>query len=167
MDKGDMLVKLYNLDDGRAFLMDQKRKGITIRKPLGGETQAVIEWVRIQFGGAWGHETEMAMMVFPRSCYIALRGNEIVGFSCYDATALGFCGPIGVATKFRGGGTGAALLLTCLLDMKSKGYGYAIIGWVGKDTFEFYRKIADAILIPDSFPGVYKNYLHSSKNIES
>ncbi len=49
MDKADMLVKLYDLDDSRSFLAEQEAKGITIRKPLGGEKQPVIDWVRKYF----------------------------------------------------------------------------------------------------------------------
>ena len=54
----------------------------------------------------------------PKSCFIAIRESRIIGFCCYDATALGFCGPIGVEAASRGNGTGKALLLTSLLDMK-------------------------------------------------
>ncbi len=159
MDKADMLVKLYDLDGSRSFLAEQEAKGITIRKPLGGEKQPVIDWVRKYFGDEWVSEAEMAIMSFPKSCFVAIRENRIIGFCCYDATALGFCGPIGVEAACRGNGTGKALLLTSLLDMKLKGYGYAIIGWVDRDGFEFYRKVAGAVRIPGSFPGVYKDYL--------
>jgi len=159
MDKADMLVKLYNLDDSRSFLAEQEDKGITIRKPLGGEKQPVIDWVQKHFGDEWVSEAEVAIMSSPKSCFVAIRENQIIGFCCYDATALGFCGPIGVETACRGNGTGKALLLASLLDMKSKGYGYAIIGWVDMEGFEFYRKVAGAVAIPDSFPGVYKGYL--------
>ena len=159
MDKADMLVKLYDLDDGRFFLTAQETKGITIRKPLGGEKQPVIDWVRKNFGEEWLSETEMAIVSSPKSCFIAIQESRIIGFCCYDATALGFCGPIGVEATSRGNGTGRALLLTSLLDMKLKGYGYAIIGWVDENGFEFYRKVAGAVRIPGSFPGVYTNYL--------
>ncbi len=159
MDRADMLVKLYDLDDSRSFLAEQETRGITIRKPLGGEKQPVIDWVGKHFGDEWVDETEMAIMSSPKSCFVAIRENRIIGFCCYDATALGFCGPIGVEAPHRGNGTGKALLLTSLLDMKLKGYGYAIIGWVNRDGFGFYRKVAGAVAIADSFPGVYKAYL--------
>jgi len=50
-------------------------------------------------------------------------------------------------------------LLSCLLDMKLKGYGYAIIGGVGPT--EFYTKTVGAIEIADSTPGVYKGMLRA------
>ena len=139
MEKGDMLVKLYALDDLPEALAGQKQKGIVYRKPLGGEKQVLVDWVQDTFGTTWIDETKQAFTVFPISCYTALMGNKIVWFSCYDVTALGFFGPIGVDKKYRGQGIGATLLRCFLLDMKSKGYGYAIIGWVGKGARGFYR----------------------------
>jgi hypothetical protein len=49
------------------------------------------------------------------------------------------------------------LLLSCLLEMKLKGYGYAIIGWIGPQ--EFYEKTVGAVVIPDSTPGIWKDWL--------
>jgi GNAT superfamily N-acetyltransferase len=62
-----------------------------------------------------------------------------------------------VLDSARGQGIGAALLLACLHDMRTMGYGYAIAGWVGEP--EFFRKVAGAIEIPDSTPGLYANML--------
>jgi predicted N-acetyltransferase YhbS len=72
---------------------------------------------------------------------------------------LGFFGPGGVAESYRAKGIGAALLMSCLLDMRLKGYGYAIIGDVGP--VEFYRKVVGAIEIPDSTPGFYKGLMQT------
>ncbi len=63
--------------------------------------------------------------------------------------------PIGVDPSHRGGATGKALLLACLLDMKLKGYGYAVVGAV-KD-IDFFKKTVGAVEIPDSTPGFYRN----------
>jgi hypothetical protein len=52
---------------------------------------------------------------------------------------------------------GAALLLACLHDMRAMGYGYAIAGQVGAP--EFFRRVAGAVEIPDSTPGLYANRL--------
>jgi hypothetical protein len=81
----------------------------------------------------------------PISCFVALQDQALIGFACYDATALGFFGPGGVTKAHRGRGNGKALLLCCLLDMKLKGYGYAVIGDVGPT--DFYKKTL-AIEIP-------------------
>ena len=66
-----------------------------------------------------------------------------------------------VAEAHRGKGIGKALLLACLQEMKLKGYGYAIIGWVSSE--EFYEKSAAAIAIPDSTPGIWKDWLGNTE----
>jgi predicted N-acetyltransferase YhbS len=153
----DMLVKLYDLRLDSSFLTEQEQKGILIRKPLGAEKHIIIDWVRTHFGPGWASETEKAISNAPVSCFVAIRDEQVIGFGCYDATAPGFFGPVGVDEAARGQGTGKALLLACMLDMKLKGYQYAIIGWTEKA--EFYHKLVGATAIPDSFPGLWKTML--------
>lgn len=153
----DMLVKLYQLGDDWSFLSAQAEKGITIRKPIGPEKQYIVDWVREKFADAWASEMDMALSNRPISCFVAIRDQRLIGFACYDASALGFFGPTAVDEPFRGQGTGKALLLACLLDMKLKGYGYAIIGFIGPG--EFYEKAVGAVEIPDSTPGIWKTWL--------
>ena len=157
----DMLVKLYDLKDNWNFLEEQKNKGIIIRKPIAPEKSVITEWIEKEFGTGWKDEFEISLNNSPKSCFIAILDNEIIGFACYDATALGFFGPTGVSEKCRGKGTGKALLMACLLDMKLKGYGYAVIGAVGPA--EFYGKAAGAVPIPNSWPGVYNGLLSKNK----
>ena len=64
----------------------------------------------------------------PPSCFLATRSGKLIGFACYDSIARGFFGPTGVDQEARGAGIGRALLLATLLDMRTLGYGYAIIG---------------------------------------
>lgn len=158
----DMLVKLYALGDDWSFINEQKERGIAIRKPIGPEKYLIMEWVAQNFSAGWAAEFDVAISNKPRSCFVAIRDSKVIGFACYDATALGLFGPIGVAASYRGGGTGNSLLKACLLDMKLKGYAYAIIGDV-KD-LEYYQKVVGAIKISDSSPGVYKNRI---KTIDS
>jgi hypothetical protein len=157
----DMLVKLYDLPDDWSFLSAQAGLGVSIRKPIGPEKHLVVGWVREAFEAAWASEVDVALSNRPGTCFIALRAGALAGFACYDATALGFFGPGGVAEGQRGQGTGKALLLACLLDMKLKGYGYAIIGDVGPA--EFYARTVHAVEIPDSTPGVYRSMLGRAK----
>lgn len=90
--------------------------------------------------------------------YIAVRGKEIIGYACYDAIAPDFFGPTRVSMAEQGKGIGKALLFHCLQAMKEKGYAYAIIGSVtGAKTF--YEKTVNAIEIPGSCPGIYRDYL--------
>jgi GNAT superfamily N-acetyltransferase len=153
----DMLVKLYQLKNDWQFLQDQEKLGVTIRKPIGPEKHFIVDWVKAHFNPLWASEVDQAISNHPGTCFIAIREGQLIGFSCYDATALGFFGPTGVAEIFRGQGTGKALLLAALLDMKLKGYGYAVIGAVGPA--DFYQKIVGAVEIPDSTPGLWKDLL--------
>jgi predicted N-acetyltransferase YhbS len=153
----DMLVKLYELKDDWSFLDEQGKHGITIRKPIGPEKHLIVDWVRERFGDAWASETDQAISNRPVSCFVATRERAVIGFGCYDSTALGFFGPIGVEESCRGKGTGRALLLACLLDMKLRGYGYAVIG--STHVFDFYQKTVGATIIPDSEPSIWKDML--------
>ncbi|MBA7623066.1 hypothetical protein ES703_30457 [subsurface metagenome] len=153
----DMLVKLYELKDNWGFMDSQEKLGITIRKPIGPEKQFLVDWVRSNFTDAWASETDIAMSNVPRTCFVAIKDGHVIGFACYDATALGFFGPIGVLESFRGRGTGRALLQACMLDMKLKGYGYAIIG--STELYKFYGHCLGATEIPDSSPGLYKTWV--------
>ncbi len=157
----DMLVKLYNLQYNWIPISDQKIKGIEIRKPVGPEKRLIVNWVEENFFDAWASEIDIAISNKPISCFIAIKDQELIGFACYDATALGYFGPLGVKGSFQGSGTGNALLMACLLDMKLKGYGYAIIGAV--EIPEFYRKAVDAMEIPESSPGILKSWLKIDK----
>ncbi len=153
----DMLIKLYELETVGAFLAEQKVHGITIRKPIGPEKLPIIDWVADHFGAGWASETDVALSNQPRTCYVAVKNTNIIGFACYDATALGFFGPIGVVKSHRNKGTGKALMNACLQDMKHRGYGYAIVGAVkGAD---FYKNAVDAMEIPDSAPGIYRSQI--------
>jgi GNAT superfamily N-acetyltransferase len=159
----DMLVKLYNLESIWDLMSDQKKQGIEIRKPLGPEKRLIVDWVEEIFFDAWASETDIAILNRPISCFIAIKNRELIGFSCYDATALGYFGPMGVKEAFRKKGTGKALLNACLLDMKLKGYGYAIIGAV--EAPDFYKKAANATEIFESSPGILKTRLKRNNEL--
>ena len=153
----DMLIKLYALAGDWRFLNEQKQLGIDVRKPIGPENHVILNWVTAHFGSAWASETDAALSNKPASCFVAVKDTTIIGFACYDATALGFFGPIGVEKSHRRRGTGTALMTACLLDMKLKGYGYAIVGAVENPAY--YKKALGALEIPDSSPGIYKGRL--------
>ena len=156
----DMLIKLYELEDDWQFLAKQQALGIGLRKSIGPEKHSIIAWVADHFSAGWASETDVALSNKPGTCFVAAKDTKIIGFACYDATALGFFGPIGVVKSHRNKGTGKALLTAGLQDMKMKGYGYAIVGAV-KDT-NYYRNAVGAVEIPDSSPGIYHSQIRDS-----
>ena len=87
----------------------------------------------------------------------ALARSYAFGVEIRRATAPDFFGPTRVLDSEQGHGVGTALLLRCLTAMREYGYGYAIIGSVGP--VEFYQKTCNATVIPDSDPGIYKDFL--------
>jgi len=154
----DMLVKLYDIPDDHSLIRTTlKDPDVFVRKPIGPEHNLIVKWVREKFHAAWASEMQNALANRPVSCFVAVKNKSMIGFACYDATALGYFGPTGVEGKFRGKGIGKALLLACLLDMKLKGYGYAIIGGVGPA--DYYKKAVNAVDIPESTPGIWKTWM--------
>jgi len=153
----DMLIKLYEIEDDWRFLAKQKKLEIIIRKPIGPEKHIIVNWVSDQFGAGWASETDVAISNRPRTCFIAVKEAVIIGFACYDATGLGFFGPIGVEQSYRGRGSGTALMTACLLDMKLRGYGYAVVGAVKATAY--YEKTVGAWEIPHSSPGIYETWV--------
>lgn len=147
----DMLVKLYDLPDFK----EKEINGVKIKRAIAPEKIPVCSWVKENFSQAWAGECENAFSKTPTTCFIAVKDGKLEGFACYDATAKGFFGPIGVSGKERKSGIGKALLLTALTQMKADGYAYAIIGWAGPQ--EFFIKNCKAQLIPDSQPGIYED----------
>jgi hypothetical protein len=156
-----MLVRLYDLRDAAPQLDALRAKGIEVRRALAPERHIVVGWVREHFGEAWASESEVSFGRLPISCFRAQRGQELLGFACYDATAKAFFGPTGVLESEREQGIGTALLLVTLAAMAAEGYAYAIIGGVGPA--DFYARAVGAVPIAGSTPGIYAHYLRGSQ----
>jgi len=158
----DMLVKLYDMP--KIDYVDKiAKEGVTIKRAMALDKNKIVDFIKKQFGDfcdGWAYECEKAIFNDPSSCYIAVIDNEVVGFACYDASALGFFGPTGVSPAAQGKGIGKALLGRCLDSMKEKGYGYAVIGYV-TDAVEFYEKAVGAVVIEGSSTdkSVYTNLI--------
>ncbi|MGA1825810.1 MAG: GNAT family N-acetyltransferase [bacterium] len=157
----DLLVKLYDLN----FEMYRKEyfnTEIKIIRVLPSDKTKVIEFVRKKFNDNWASECERSFSKVPISCFIAVKNKKIIGFACYDVTARGYFGPIGVQPTEREKGVGTKLLYSCLRDMWDSEYGYAIIGWANENEIDFYKKAVLATVIPESSPGIYKRMLEKS-----
>lgn len=157
----DLLVKLYALPDVGAAVARATAAGAAIRRANAWERDVVVAWVRERFPPAWASECDVALSLVPCRCYVAIRGDALVGFACHDVSRRNFFGPAGVVEDARGQGIGAALTLAALAAMREEGYAYAIIGGVGPE--DFYERVAGATKIPDSTPGVYDLSLVKSR----
>ncbi len=158
----DMLVRLYDLDDDWSFVQKQAARGVTIRKPIGPEKTLLIEWVSKTFNPVWASEMDVALSNQPQTAFVAVRDGKLLGFCCYDATCRGFVGPLGVDEAHRSGGTGSALYMACLLDMKNAGYGYCALGMISDDMFAYYRHLSGAEPIEGSGTSVWKTWVRPS-----
>jgi GNAT superfamily N-acetyltransferase len=157
----DMLVRLYDIPEASARSAGLRQAGVDLRRAIAPEKHVVVSWVRQVFGEGWASECEVSFARLPISCFRAQRGNEILGFACYDATAKAFFGPTGVLESERKQGIGTALLLMTLQAMAAEGYAYAIIGAAGPA--EFYAKAVGAVPIADSTPGIYAGLLRGGR----
>ena len=154
----DMLVKLYDLPALEPAIADQRAQGITIRRGMPPEKRLVTRWIDEHFSHYWSSEADVGFSLHPTTVMLAHRGDQLLGFACYDTTHKGFFGPTGVDEAERGRGIGKALLLLCLHEMRYAGYMYAIIGWAGPALY--YEKVVNAIVIPDADPpGSYRGLL--------
>ncbi|MEK1900488.1 MAG: GNAT family N-acetyltransferase, partial [Rhizobium sp.] len=124
----DYLVNLSTLPQDTKSPDAMAKAGVTIRRALPPELKLIVRWIDEHFGEAWASEATVAMTRQPPTCFIATREGKLVGFSCHEATAPDFFGPTGVDESLRGLGIGRALLFASLNDLKTMGYGYAIIG---------------------------------------
>ncbi len=152
-----MLVRLYELPDGAPLRAGLEGQGVIIRSCRPYERHILADWVGQHFSPKWVSECKVAMGHQPVGCVIATRGRRILGFACWDATARGFIGPMGVGAEARGLGLGRALLVTALEQMQAFGYAYAVIGGVGPA--DFYARCVGATPIERSSPGIYVDIL--------
>ena len=157
----DMLVRLIGLPDAsleEARLL--KKEKVVFRRAIAPEKHLISNWVLKHFGEYRQSEVEVAFSRQPVACWLAQRGNDILGFACYESTARNFFGPTGTMESERGKGIGKILLIKSLESMREMGYAYAIIGGVGPA--EFYEKAVNAKNIDGSEVSIYENLIRKS-----
>ena len=161
LDAMDMQVNLSQLPKAKEITE------VRILRALPPDRERILSWVRERFGPGWAGECAVALSAQPGTCFVAQRAGQIVGFACYDATARGFFGPIGVEKDQRGSGIGRELLIRCLGAMEEAGYGYAVIGWCD-EAAAFYSRTVGAVPIAGSEPqnSVYRRMTLFSKTKE-
>lgn len=111
-----------------------------------GDKDTILHFAGKHFQKKWIYEVEHSLMEDVSKCFIATENGKVIGFACFDSSAKGFFGPIGVEPTRRGEQIGQALLIRTLNAMKEYGYAYAIIGWVSEAEM-FYRKTVGAEFI--------------------
>ncbi|MEG2769212.1 MAG: GNAT family N-acetyltransferase [Oscillospiraceae bacterium] len=158
----DMLVKLLELPDETELYKKLEKGNVRIFRPLAPDKKLVCDYVKEVFGEYSVGEAEACFAQTPVSMFIATENDKIVGFSCYEATARGFFGPMAVSDSQQGKQLGRALLVRGLEAMRESGYVYAIIGGVGP--VPFYEKCVGAKLIEGSNPGIYRNFISPLQN---
>jgi predicted N-acetyltransferase YhbS len=69
---------------------------------------------------------------------------------------------MGVVDQVKGRGIGRSLVLACMEGLRELGYVYGIIGAAGP--VEFYQKTVGAVVIENSDPGIYRDFLKTSRD---
>lgn len=155
---GDMLVRLYDLPQWGGHAEKLASAGIVVRRARAYEMHQVAHWAGKVFSRPWQAEVTAGIARQPATVFVAIHGDRLVGFACYDTTALGVAGPVGVDESMRGKGVGQALMVRVMHAMWDAGYAYAAIGSAGPTAF--YEKTLGAIAIPDSTPGLYHDRIN-------
>ena len=153
----DLLVNLLKLPPVESHLDELQRSGILIRRAQPFELSAVRQFIQQNFSTAWADEASVGFANKPVSVHIATLKRNIIGFAAHECSRRGFFGPTAVIPEMQSKGVGRALLLASLSGLRELGYVYGIIGGVGP--IEFYQKAVNAIVIPDSDPGIYADLL--------
>ena len=81
----DMLVKLYDLPPWNRA-RDPAPAGIAIRRGMSPEKRLVADWIARHFSHYWVSEAEAGLCASPPTTMLAQRGDELLGFACYDTT---------------------------------------------------------------------------------
>jgi ribosomal protein S18 acetylase RimI-like enzyme len=144
MKSADLITDLYQLE------FSYPENDLKFKRVLSPNSDAVIAFVDAHFSKGWVSESKAALYKTQPTCFVALDGDKIVGFACYDATAKGYFGPMGVDSNYRKRGIGSILVMKCLEAMYHDGYGYAIIGSVSESNFHFYHQICKSVPIENS-----------------
>jgi N-acetylglutamate synthase-like GNAT family acetyltransferase len=121
---------------------------LTYRKAKHSDAAPLKKFVEEEFGKCWLDSIENGFFQEDIPIFIALEGQEIIGFACFDVVRRkkGLFGPMGTSFSNRIQGIGYTLLHYCLGEMKEIGYEYAVIEEAGP--LEFYEKACNAVVIP-------------------
>ena len=154
----DLLVNLLNL---LPFESDVQAD-VIVRRAQPFELTPVRTFIERNFSLSWADEASVGFANKPVSVFIATLDGQVVGFAAYECTRRAFFGPMGVLDEVKGRGIGRSLLLACMEGLKELGYVYGIIGAAGP--VEFYQKTVCAVVIENSEPGIYRDFLKPGRD---
>ena len=97
MEGNDMITNLYRLPK-----LEDRKDTIQIKRAFVGDKGAILNFIKSNFSDSWVYEAEHAIMQEMPKCFIAVENKKVIGFACYDSSAKGFFGPIGVHPDYRG-----------------------------------------------------------------
>ena len=139
----DMVVHLRNYT-----LPSDLNTQTTFRRALPTDRAVLIDFVETEFGAGWVESIENGFTQEHISIFLALDGENIIGFACYDVSRnkKGIFGPMGTLKTIRSCKVGYTLLHMALNEMNDIGYEYAVLGEAGP--LEFYEKTCGAVVIP-------------------
>ncbi len=129
----DMEVDLRRVNLDTASLEARlASEGLVLRRAQPSEIERTALFALQHFSRDWGLEVaETARLEGPPPLFVALAGEEVVGFAAYDVTGPRRFGPTGTRPDYRRRGIGAALLKDCLRSMRERGDAAAEIAWAG------------------------------------
>jgi GNAT superfamily N-acetyltransferase len=106
-------------------------EGIIIRRATLVDVEATAQFALDNFSESWRYETWQAARFDPHPLFVALEGERIIAFACYDVTGMNWFGPTGTHPDYRQRGIGGVLLKLCLRSIRERGGTLAEIIWAG------------------------------------
>jgi len=115
-----------------------EKHGILVHRATEKDRSSLSEFIKKEFP-LWIKEVSNSYKRIPIAVHIALLNDKIIAFSGYSGNniGMGWFGPMGTTSTYRGKGIGGILLKRCLKDLRNQGFCEAIIPWVGPIGFYF------------------------------
>jgi len=154
----DLLVNLLKLPASE----NNVQSDVVIRPGQPFELTPIRQFIQQNFSTSWADEVSVGFANKPVTVFIATIDGQLVGFAAYECTRRAFFGPMGVLDQVKGRGIGRYLVLACMKGLREMGYVYGIIGAAGP--IEFYQKTVGAVVIENSDPGIYRDFLKTSRD---
>lgn len=136
----DLTVSLVRYEE-----VSQEHMNFELKRAESYDFEGVYNFVLTEFNQGWANNIKKGFNMENIPIYIATLDDEIIGFGAYDLIGKSLFRPMGIKKDNRTKQVGYSILHSCLKDMKSIGYKYAIISEAGP--IEFYEKSCGAVLI--------------------